>query len=82
MEDGRDGRIRATEYAKRNGTWKRGGGEGRIEEKGELGTYNGGVKDLASAYVLCPRLAERGGLSIYGQDKGLWNNEGIQEAEL
>ena len=24
------------------------------------GTYNAGVKDLASAYVLCPRLAECG----------------------
>ena len=31
------------------------------------GTYNAGVKDLASAYVL----------SIYGWDKGLWSNEGI-----
>ena len=41
-------------------------------------TYIVGVKDLASAYVLCPRLAEYGGLSIYGRNrvygitKGLW----------
>ena len=39
--------------------------------------YNVGVKDLASAYVLCPRLAECGGLSIYGRNRGLRNNEGI-----
>ena len=50
----------------------------RNTEKGrKCGTYNVGVKDLASAYVLCPRLAECGGLSIYGQDKGFRNNEGI-----
>ena len=36
--------------------------------KGEIcGTYIIGVKDLASAYVLCPRLVEYGGLSIYGR---------------
>ena len=36
--------------------------------KGErCGTYIVGVKDLASAYVLCPRLTEYRGLSIYGQ---------------
>ena len=35
------------------------------------GTYNAGVKDLASAYVLCPRLAECGGLSIY-ERKGVY----------
>ena len=32
------------------------------------GVYNIGVKDLASAYVLCPRLVECGGLSIYEQN--------------
>ena len=48
---------------------KRGGSAERSEQKrGRCGTYNVGVKDLASAYVLCPRLAEYGGLSIYG-----WN---------
>ena len=37
-EDGQDGRIRATEYmyAKRNGTWKRGGSAERSEEKGGI----------------------------------------------
>ena len=43
--------------------------------------YNAGVKDLASAYVLCPRLAECGvfqftdGTKVYGVTRGL-------EAEL
>ena len=53
-----------------------------VRKKGRCGTYNVGVKDLASAYVLCPRLAECGGLLIYGRDKGLRNNEGIWKAEL
>ena len=48
-----------------------------VRKKGRYGTYNVGVKDLASAYVLCPCLAECGGLSIYRQNRGLWNNEGI-----
>ena len=45
------------------------------------GTYNAGVKDLASAYVLCPCLAECGvfrfmdGTKVYGVTRGL-------EAEL
>ena len=39
--------------------------------KGErCGTYIVGVKDLASAYVLCPRLAEYRGLLIYGRTGG------------
>ena len=50
-----DGQIGATEYAGGNGTWKR----------AECGMYIVGVKDLASAYVLYPRLAEYRGLSIY-----------------
>ena len=50
---------------------------GSMERKGRCGTYNVGMKDLASAYVLCPRLAECGGLSIYGRNRGLQNNEGI-----
>ena len=54
----------------------------KVRKKGEYGAYNVGVKDLASAYVLCPRLAERGGLSIYGRDKGLRNNEGIQKSRV
>ena len=47
----------------------------------ESGTYNAWVKDLASAYVLCPRLAECGvfrftdGTKVYGVTRGL-------EAEL
>ena len=70
-----DGRIGATEYAGRNGTQKCGTKWGNRER---CGTYhNVGVKDLASAYVLCPRLAECGGLSIYGRNRGLRNNEGI-----
>ena len=45
------------------------------------GTYNAGVKDLASAYVLCPCLTECGvfrftdGTKVYGVTRGL-------EAEL
>ena len=41
------------------------------------GTYNAGVKDLASAYVLCPRLAECGvfrftdGTKVYRVTMGL-----------
>ena len=41
-------------------------------KKRKSGTYNAGVKDLASAYVLCPRLAECGvfrftdGTKVYG----------------
>ena len=42
--------------------------EGTEHGKGaECGMYIVGVKDLASAYVLCPRLAECRGLSIYGR---------------
>ena len=44
-----------------------------MEKRRKSGTYNAGVKDLASAYVLCGMW----GLSIYGRDKGLWSNEGI-----
>ena len=41
--------------------------EGTEHGKGaECGMYIVGVKDLTSAYVLCPRLAEYRGLSIYG----------------
>ena len=36
------------------------------------GTYSAGVKDLASAYVLCPRLTEQLCLSIW---KGVGNTE-------
>ena len=58
-EDGQDERIGATDYAK---------GKRNTEKRRRCGTYNAGVKDLASAYVLCPRLAECGGLSIYEQN--------------
>ena len=37
----------------------------RMREGKGCGTYSVGVKDLASAYVLCPRLTECWGLSIY-----------------
>ena len=53
-----------------------------VRRKGGYRTYNVGVKDLASAYVLCPRLTERGGLSIYGRDKGLRNDEGIRKSRV
>ena len=62
-------RERNTEKGQRCGT--------KWGNRGRCRTYNIGVKDLASAYVLCPRLAECGGLSIYRQNRGLWNNEGI-----
>ena len=45
--------------------------------KGErCGTYIVGVKDLASAYVLCPHLTEYRGLS-FTDGRKLLNNEGI-----
>ena len=63
-----DGRIRAMEYTGGNGTRKKGlRGVDRMREGKGYGTYSVGVKDLASAYVLCPRLAEGWGLSIYGR---------------
>ena len=72
-----DGRIGATEYAGWNRRGKGAEVLNKVRKKGRCGTYNVGVKDLASAYVLCPRLAECGGLSIYGRDRVLRNNEGI-----
>ena len=63
--------LERTEHGKGRRCGTKGGNRGRC------GTYNVGVKDLASAYVLCPCLAECGGLSIYGRNRGLWNNEGI-----
>ena len=48
-----------------------------MRKQGKCGTYNVGVKDLASAYVMCPRLAECGGLSIYRRNGVYGNNEGI-----
>ena len=79
--DGMDGSelrntLKGTEHGK--------GAEVRneVRKKGRYGTYNVGVEDLASAYVLCPRLAERGGLSIYGWDKGLRITRGFRKAEL
>ena len=61
-----DRQIGATGYAGGNGTQKKGQKvwNGMREVK-RCGTYGVGVKDLASAYVLCPRLAEYRGLSIY-----------------
>ena len=63
-----DGRIGAMEYAGRNGHGKGAEVRNEVRKKERCGTYNVGVKDLASAYVLCPRLAECGGLSIYGRN--------------
>ena len=45
--------------------------DGRMEERKD-GTYSAGVKDSASAYVLCPRLTEQLCLSIW---KGVGNTE-------
>ena len=66
--DGTDG-SELRKYAGGDGTRKRGRSVERSEEKGRCGTYNVGVKDLASTYVLCPCLAECGCLSIYGRDR-------------
>ena len=46
-------------------------GNGRTEGRTD-GTYSAGVKDSASAYVLCPRLTEQLCLSIW---KGVGNTE-------
>ena len=60
----------------------------KAQESGnaESGTYCAGVKDLASAYVLCPRLTERcvflfEGSQNHGRDlgKGYGGNEGRKE---
>ena len=45
--------------------------DGRTEGRKD-GTYSAGVKDSASAYVLCPRLMEQLCLSIW---KGVGNTE-------
>ena len=74
------GRWTDRSYGIRWAEWKCGKGAevwNEVRKKGRCGTYNVGVKDLASAYVLCPRLAECGGLSIYGRNRGLRNNKGI-----
>ena len=39
----------------------------RMRKRKRCGIYSVGVKDLASAYVLCPCLTEYWGLSIYGR---------------
>ena len=71
MPDAREDRwIRALEYAGGDGTQKKGQEvrNGMREGNGcGMHMYSVGVKDLASAYVLCPRLAEYRGLSIYGR---------------
>ena len=72
-----DGQIGATEYAGRNGRGKGAEMRNEMRKRGRCRTYNVGVKDLASAYVLCPCLAECWGLSIYRWNRGLRNNEGI-----
>ena len=62
--DGTDGsKLRNTPEGTKHGKGVKVRNE--VRKKGRCGTYNVGVKDLASAYVLCPCLAERGGLSIY-----------------
>ena len=63
-----DRRIGATEYAGGNGARKRGCEVRNGTREGKrYGMYSVGVKDLASAYVLCPRLTECWCLSIYGR---------------
>ena len=74
--DGTDGSelqntLEGTEHRKRAEV------RNEVRKQGKCRTYNVGVKDLASAYVLCPRLAECGGLSIYGRNGVYGNNEGI-----
>ena len=49
------------------------GGEG---QRPDTPTYSAGVKDLASAYVLCPRLTEQLCLSI---DGGRKHGKGLRE---
>ena len=50
--------------------------ERNTEKRRKSGMYNAGLKDLASAYVLCPRLAECGvfrfsvGTKVYGVTRG------------
>ena len=51
--------------------WKEGRTEGRTD-----GTYCAGVKDLASAYVLCPRLTEQC-VSFYLEGSG--SRKGLRE---
>ena len=50
--------MQVTDEAKGDG-WTDGWMDGRMDR-----TYSAGVKDLASAYVLCPRLTEQLCLSI------------------
>ena len=47
-------------------------GERRVTDGQKDRTYSAGVKDSASAYVLCPRLTEQLCLSIW---KGVGNTE-------
>ena len=63
-----DGWIGATEYAGGNGNTERG-----RKVRNEM---RKGVKDLASAYVLSPRLAEYG-VFRFTDGQSLRNNEGI-----
>ena len=46
-----------------------------VTEGWKDGTYSAGLKDSASAYVLCPRLTEQWCLSI-------WRGVGITEKDL
>ena len=47
-------------------------GERRVTDRRKDGMYSAGVKDSASAYVLCPRLTEQLCFSIW---KGVGNTE-------
>ena len=49
--------------------------DGRKDDGRKDGTYSAGVKDSASAYVLCPRLTEQLCLSI-------WKGIGSAERDL
>ena len=73
-----NGRVTERQTDRRKEGRTKGWEEGRTEGRKD-GTYCAGVKDLASAYVLCPRLTEQcvsfyleGSGSWKGLRKGLW----------
>ena len=76
-EEGRTERRKDGRKEGRTDGWKEGRTEGRTDgrknngrtEGRTDGTYCAGVKDLASAYVLCPRLTEQC-VSFYMEGSG------------
>ena len=63
--------MRVTDETKVTDGQTEGRTDGRTNGRKD-GTYSAGVKDSASAYVLCPRLTEQLSLSIW---KGIGNAE-------